>query len=104
MLTRSAYRILASLSAFVQVPDAHLTEGRAPTLGSPEGGRPRFTVLSGPKKPNDCFAAVCYRGYWFWIDDRDMESKRTMMYLMVILALADTGTKEAVPFLTIQVN
>jgi len=42
-------------------------------------------------------------GYWFWIDDRDMESKRTMAYLMVLLALADTGAKETVQ-LTIQAN
>jgi hypothetical protein len=61
-------------------------------------------VLSGPEKPKDCFTAVCYRGCWFWIDDRDAESKRTMTYLTVILALADVGSKAPVPFLTIQVN
>jgi hypothetical protein len=38
------------------------------------------------------------------LDDRDVESKRTMAYLMVLLALADTGAKEPVPFLTIQAN
>jgi hypothetical protein len=105
MVTRSPYRILGNLASFVQVPDTHLAEGRAPPLaGSAEDAIPRFTVVSGPKRPKDCFAATCYRGHWFWIDDRDAESKRTMMYLMVILALADVGAKETVPFLTIQVN
>jgi hypothetical protein len=63
-------------------------------------------VLSGCKQPRDCdwFIRTYYRGHWFWIDDRDFESKRTMAYLMVLLALADTGTQEPVPFLTIHAN
>ncbi len=105
MATRSLYRVLTQLAVSVQVPDAHLAEGRAPPLdGEAAEARPRFTVLSGCEKPKDCFTATFYRGYWFWIDDRDAESKRVMAYLMVLLALADTGPKEPVPFLTIQTN
>ncbi len=105
MATRSIYRILSQLAVSVQVPEAHLAEGRAPSLsGDVAEERPRFTVFSGCKKPKDCFTATCYRGYWFWIDDRDAESKRVMAYLMMMLALADTGAKEPVPFLTIQAN
>jgi len=105
MATRSIYRVLILLAASVQVPDCHLAEGRAPPLGGDlQNDRPRFTVWSGCERPKDCFTTTCYRGHWFWIDDRDSESKRTMAYLMVLLALADTGTKEAVPFLTIQTN
>jgi hypothetical protein len=105
MATRSIYRVLGHLAVSVQVPDVHLAEGRAPPLaGDVAEEVPRFAVCSGYQKPKDCFAATCYRGYWFWIDDRDAESKRTMAYLMVLLALADTGAKETVPFLTIQAN
>jgi hypothetical protein len=106
MATRSLYRVLALLATGVQVPELHLAEGRAPPLdGEAQEDRPRLAVLSGCEKPRDCFTATCYRGYWFWIDDRDSESKRTMAYLMVLLALADTGAgKEPVPFLTIQAN
>jgi hypothetical protein len=107
MATRSLYRVLGVLALSVQVPDIHLAEGRAPPLvGDMMEDQPRFTVLSGCKKPRDCdcFTLTCYRGYWFWIDDRDAESKRVMAYLMVLLALADTGPKEPVPFLTIQAN
>jgi hypothetical protein len=105
MATRSLYRVLILLATSVQVPDIHLAEGRAPPLGGDAGeDRSRFTVLSGCEKPKDCFTATCYRGHWFWIDDCDIESKRTMAYLMVLLALADTGAKEPVPFLTIQAN
>jgi hypothetical protein len=105
MATRSIYRVLSQLAVAVQVPDVHLAEGRAPPLaGDMAQERSRFTVLSGCKKPKDCFTATCYRGHWFWIDDCDAESKRVMAYLMVLLALADTGAKETVPFLTIQAN
>jgi hypothetical protein len=105
LATRSLYRVLTLLASSVQVPDVHLAEGRAPPLGGEPGEeRPRFTVFSGCEKPGDCFAATHYRGQWFWIDDRDAESKRTMAFLMVLLALADTGAKEPVPFLTIQAN
>jgi hypothetical protein len=105
MATRSLYRVLILLATAVQVPEIHLAEGRAPSLGGDVSeDRPRFTVLSGCDKPKDCFTATQYRGYWFWIDDHDVESKRTMAYLMVLLALADTGAKEPVPFLTIQAN
>jgi hypothetical protein len=105
MATRSLFRVLTLLATSVQVPDDHLADGRAPPIGGDPGmDRPRFTVFSGCEKPKDCFTATCYRGHWFWIDDRDAESKRTMAFLMVLLALADTGTKEPVPFLTIQAN
>jgi hypothetical protein len=106
MATRSIYRVLTLLSSSVEVPDIHLAEGRAPPLGDgTDEDQPHFRVISGCERPMDCFIATCYRGHWFWIDDRDSESKRTMAYLMVLLALADTGTaKEPVPFLTIQAN
>jgi hypothetical protein len=105
LATRSLYRVLTLLALSVQVPDVHLAEGRAPPLaGEPGDDRPRFTVFSGCARPKDCFASTFYRGQWFWVDDRDAESKRTMAFLMVLLALADTGAKEPVPFLTIQAN
>jgi hypothetical protein len=105
MATRSIFRVLSQLAVSVQVPEVHLAEGRAPSLsGDLAEERPRFTVFSGCKKPKDCFTATYYRGHWFWIDDRDAESKRVFAYLMVLLALSDTGAKEPVPFLTIQAN
>lgn len=105
MQTRSIYRVLTMLSTGVDVPGEHLAQGRAPTLeGDLAAESRRFTVYCGCEKPCDAFAAVKYRDHWFWVSDCDFESKRVMAYLMVMLALADTGTKEAVPFLTIQAN
>src|SRR5207247_601274 len=95
--TRPIIRILIDLASYVNVPGIHLAEGRAPTLpgqGEVAENQP-FTVWSGCKKPCDCFVAVPYRGHWFWIDDRDMRSKRTITFLLIFLALADTSTRES---------
>ena len=63
--------------------------------------RPRFTVWSGCKKPKDCFTATCYRGHWFWIDDRDVASKHLLSSLMFLFTFVQTGAKDAAPVLTI---
>ena len=48
--------------------------------------------------------AVCYEGQWFWIEKSDFASKGAMAYLLVLLALSDTGAKESLPVITIQAN
>jgi len=105
ILSRSVLRILSELAAYVEVPEEHLISGKAPSLGAidMEPDAP-FHVLSGTQKPCDAFAAVCYEGRWFWIEKSDFRSKRTMAYLVVLLALADTGAKENLPVITIQAN
>lgn len=105
ILSRSGLRILTELSTFVEVPGEHLAAGSAPPIGEQDPGpQPPFHVFSGPTRPCDPFVAVCYEGHWFWIDKRDFLSKRTMNYLLVLLALADTGSKESLPVITIQAN
>jgi len=105
ILSRSVIRILSELATFVEVPDEHLASGIAPAIGAAESDGPaQFNVLSSCKKPCDPFVAVCYEGRWFWIEKSDFHSKRTMSYLLVLLALSDTGAKESLPVITIQAN
>jgi len=103
--TRSVLRILTYMALSVQVPEKDLAAGRAPALNLPSSSTPpQFTVLSACTKPTECFTAVCYRGSWFWIDDRDFNSKRTMSYLKILLGLAESKQKEPAPALTIRAN
>jgi hypothetical protein len=102
--TRSVLRIMTYLALNVQVPAAHLADGRAIDVGDSGEAQPQLTVHSGCKMPCDSYAAVCYQGYWFWIEQSDFHSKRSMMYLKLLLALADTGQKDAGPALTIRAN
>ena len=97
--------LLSELSTYVDVPVAHLANGSAPDIGQQSiDAEPLFQVFSGCEKPQDPFVAVCYEGYWFWIEKSDFRSKRTLAYLLVLLALADTGPKEGLPVITIQAN
>lgn len=103
--TRSILRILTFLALNVQVPEAHLADGRVPDLGDmPSAVQPQMTVLSGCELPADAYVAVRYQGHYFWIDQRDLPSKRSLNYLKLLLALADTERKESAPALTIRAN
>jgi hypothetical protein len=105
ILSRSVLRVLAELSTFVEVPPPHLAKGSAPDIGFTEPpAKPPFQVLSAPLPPRDPFVSVCYDGQWFWIEKSDFRSKRTMAYVLVLLALADTGAREGLPVVTIQAN
>jgi hypothetical protein len=107
VLTRSVQEILTELSSGVEVPPSDAAEGRAvpmllPRNPAPGAARyPPMRVKSADERPSDAFAAVQYRGRWFWIDDRDLESKRMIMFLTVFSSLAETGTAPQVPLITI---
>ena len=53
--------------------------------------------------PADAYVAVRYRGMQFWIDDRDLRSKSSMSFLMLIFSLAETGAlpSMAAPVVTV---
>jgi hypothetical protein len=108
MLTRSMIEILGEASAGVEIPASDIEEGRvvrAGTTGSPVELPPRFLVRvhSSTSKPNasEAFAAIPYRNYWFWVDDRDVTSKRGLGFLMILFTLVESGPTAAPPVLSI---
>jgi len=108
MLTRSMLEILAEASAGVEVPASDVQEGRVLPLPDEsrleeEAKRLRLRIRSSPDKPaqQDAYAAVHYRGRWFWVDDRDLHAKRGMGFLLTLFTLAETGTTASPPVLTI---
>ena len=42
-----------------------------------------------------------YRGQWFWIDDRDQQSKRTLSFLMLLFSLTEGAPTQPAPVVTI---
>ena len=42
-----------------------------------------------------------YRNHWYYIDDRDFQSKRAFTFLMVLFSLTETGGRESLPLVTI---
>jgi hypothetical protein len=63
--------------------------------------KPLVHFHSGTEAPADAYAAVTYKGYWFWIDDTDIASKRTFTFLMILFSLAETGQTTAAPVVTV---
>lgn len=106
MLTRSILEILIDIASGIDVPPVHIDEKRVnpavPELtqqGTPVP--PLIRIQSSSEKPMDAFIAIPYRGYWFWIDDRDMRSKSLFSFLMFIFSLTETGGKEGAPIITV---
>jgi hypothetical protein len=108
MQTRSGFQILNLLGSNVEVPSEHIAESRtypqitetAETQSLP----PLIRIHAEKSRPEDTFAAINYRDYWYWIDDRDYRSKGIFTFLMIIMTLAETGEKVQQPVVTIQGN
>jgi hypothetical protein len=106
ILSRSVLEVLIDLASFIDVPAAHVEEKRVATSFSDETAAgqpvtPLIRIHSSTSKPEDAIVAVPYRGYWFWIDDRDRASKSIFSFLMFIFTLTETGGKDATPVVTI---
>lgn len=105
LLTRSMLEILLDFSNCIDVPPAHISEGRTMASYTEPNSMRRLAVIhSGAQAPADAYTAVRYRDTWYWIDDRDMKSKRAFAFMMMFFSLAETGTRSAAPVLTIGAN
>ncbi len=105
ILTRSILEVIIDLSTDIEVPAADVREKRvSPTFGETAGGekiRPLIRVQSSAEKPGDAFVSVLYRNSYFWIDDRDLFSKKLFSFLMFVFTLVETGDKGMAPIVTI---
>ena len=109
LLTRSIMEIMVELSAGVDVPQQHVVEGRVrpgreQQARAGRGGGPTIRIHSGNAPPADGYVAVRYRDNWFWVDDRDLDSKRVFTFLRMFSSIAETGVAPQVPVLTIPAN
>ena len=103
--TRSIQQILGELSSGVQVPEQDIKEERATGRGRTGAGpAPLIAIRVGDEKPDDAYVAVRYRNRWFWVDDRDLASKRMFVFLMMFMSLAETGKPPQGPLLTLPVR
>jgi hypothetical protein len=105
VLTRSMLHIMATMASQVEVPADHVTEGRTnPGWQSTGDNSDRARLLrihNSKDRPTDAFVAVEYRRHWFWIDDRDLKSKRAFAFMMMLFTLAETGERDKLPLITI---
>jgi hypothetical protein len=107
--TRSGYQVLLELAWLVSVPQEHVADHRtlgtmAPPSGGTETFRPIMSIHSGTERTAQAFTQVRYRDHWYWIDDRDLISKRVFTFLTILFTLSETGQKIQQPILTIRAN
>ena len=102
--SRSMLQIMGAFASYMDVPRAHLKDHSAvPAFEhvAPENRQDPVRIHSGKDKPAETFAAVHYRGYWFWIEDGDWATKRALTAVMFFFTLAESGGAEKLPLVTI---
>jgi hypothetical protein len=107
MLTRSILEMLVSLSRWVEVPPEYVTSGRVPPTSDPAileeyGFEPLIKVHSSTIRPESSFVDVRYDGLWYWIDNDDFASKRTLGFMQLMFSLAESGGGQVAPVVTVQ--
>ena len=106
LLTRSLLEIMADVAGSVEVPASDVEEGRVLTTAVFDtdtivGYQPLIRIRSGPDKPDQVFVSVPYGGHWYWIDDRDFQSKSSFSFLMILFSMTETGSARGQPIITI---
>ncbi|MBX9628356.1 MAG: hypothetical protein K2X82_31445 [Gemmataceae bacterium] len=113
--TRSLLQVLFFVAHGVDVPADHAAGGLAPQTQGADGKpfdwdlvlRGLFKVCcSAGKHPPACaHVAVRYKGYWFYVDERDRDTKATFALLLELSRLQLSGEKgDAGPILTLPIG
>ena len=101
--TRSMLQIIIELASHIDVPAEDIAQGRV--YATPASLAPNMvnliTIRSDRHRPPDAYAAVRYRDLWFWIDDRDLDSKRMFAFVMLLFSLTETGDGGRAPIVTV---
>jgi hypothetical protein len=102
--SRSMLQIMQAFASTINVPEAHRKDHSAvPALenSAPENRPDQVRIHCGKDMPAGAFATVRYRDHWFWIDQGDWQTKRALTAVMFFFTLAETGSPEKLPLITI---
>lgn len=113
--TRSLLQAQFFVSQGVQLPDEHIQCGLAPVAYNDDGSLfdwslvldDLFCVKCSKRRPKCARVAVHHRGYWFFIDDSDQDSIKTLHLLQYATRLARLRTSDKdskAPTLTLPVG
>src|SRR5262245_30314434 len=109
--TRSVAEIMHSVAASIEVPGEHIEEGlvqasSVPLEASGTVGQ-SLRIHSSKSTPRQANVAVQHRGWWYYVDDTDLASKRSFQQIQTLfftrLSEATRGA-QGTPLLTIPVK
>jgi len=103
---RSMLEIMQVASKEVLVPAADVERGVAAANRSQEAtdSEAWFVVKSSEDEPSDSSLSIEYRGHWFYIEDRDLQSRETFAMLTALFAVVGGTVPGAHPVLTLPVR
>ena len=109
--TRSVAEILHNVAASIEVPGEHVKEGLVQVRSVPPEASgslgPILRIHSSRSTPKQANIAVQHRGWWYYVDDTDLASKRAFLQIQMLfftrLSEATRGA-QATPLLTIPVK
>ena len=112
--TRSLLQALYFVSHGIDVPAEHAAAGLV-RVTRDAGGEPfdwglvtdglfRVHSVKSDKRPTNAHVAVAYKGYWFYIDETDQDTKSTFSLLMELSRLELTAKAGAGPVLTLPLS
>jgi len=110
--TRSLLGIFFYLSQGVEAPPEHQEQGLVTVTESEDSGTFDWTEVTGDllrircdqHQPDAAAVAVRYKGYWFYIDQADLDSKSTFALLLQLLALRAGAAQGVAPLLTLPIG
>ena len=102
VLTVSMLELMNELAWRADVPPEHIEQGRTgPTFVEGHEMDPLVRIHYARKRPKDSYVSIRSRDFWFYIDDRDVASKRTFAIMQILLSLAESGEAARGPVVTI---
>lgn len=106
---RSMFEILQVASKEVQVPAEDIEKGKATAqqpqhLESQTNATDWLVIKSSKSMPSNSSLRIEYKGYWFYIDDTDLQSRETFAMLTAIYAVVGGTVPGAHPVLTLPVG
>lgn len=109
--SRSLLQVLYFVAHGVEIPPEHIATGLAPVTWTPDGQifdwRPvlhelfKVCWVKSRHRPPTAYVAVPYKGYWFYIDDRDRDTKATFSLILEMSRLELAGQQGTPPVLTL---
>ncbi|WP_340112118.1 hypothetical protein [Maribellus mangrovi] len=98
--THSLLEIFLILSNNIEVPPEHIKAGKTYESSNKEN-LVKIKILSSKEKPENAYVAINNRGYWFYIDDSDWDSKITFGIIQVLLNLSKDSDPSKGPLISI---
>lgn len=98
--THSIMEMLANVSWYIDVPEAHVLEGRTLSTFEPNTADLMHVRVS-EERPKDAFLSIQFRDHWFYIDDRDVTSKNTFAVIQILFSMANNGSGSVGPLISI---